>query len=136
ELDAIVGAIAGGWPFEYAQTIVLGGDEFFARRGSTVGGYVDALYGYLLGVAPDASGRAFWVDQIANKGMDRYTVALAFCTYTVTHGRVVDFAYPWLLRRAPSASERAGWTGQLDSGYRQEAFFATLVASDEYWSKV
>ncbi|MDQ4096950.1 MAG: DUF4214 domain-containing protein, partial [Actinomycetota bacterium] len=136
ELDSFVNAIAGGWLFEWVQTLVLGGNEFYARSGGTPGGYVDALYASVLGIPPDAGGRAFWVDQLTTKGLDRYTVALAFTTSSFAHQNFARFAYPWLLRRAPSAAELSSWTAQLDAGTRQESFFATLVGSEEYWSKV
>jgi hypothetical protein len=135
EVDGLVNAIAGGWLFEWTETLVLGGNEFYARRGSTPGGYVDALYTTVLGVPPDAAGRAFWVDQLTTKGLDRYSVAVAFTTSSFAHQNLVRFGYSWLLRRAPSATELSSWTAQLDAGTRQEAFFAALAGSDEYWWK-
>ena len=136
ELDGLVNAIVGGWPFEWAEILVLGGDEFYAGHGGTPGSYVDALYNLVLAMPADAAGRAFWVDQLTTKGLDRYTVALAFTTSTQAHQNTVRFGYTWLLHRAPSAGELSFWASQLDSGVRQEAFFASLVGSDEYWSKV
>jgi hypothetical protein len=136
EVDALVGAVASGWPFEWAATIILGGDEFYVSHGGTAGSYVDALYRVVLGFQADAGGRAFWVDQLTTKGLDRYSVALAFATSGVAHYNVVRLGYSWLLRRPPSTTELTTWTAQLDRGVRQEAFFAALVGSDEYWSKV
>ena len=136
EIDTLVNVVVGGWLFEWVEMAVLGGDEFYAAHGGTPGSYVDALYTTVLGFPPDAAGRAFWLDQLTNKGLDRYTVAYYFTTSTISHRNIVWFGYNWLLRRAPSDSELSSWTAQLDGGVRQEAFFAALVGSDEYWSKV
>jgi hypothetical protein len=136
ELTNLVNAVVGGWLFEWIEMVPLGSDEFYAAHGGTSGGYVDALYTIVLGFPPDAAGRAFWVDELTTKGLDRYTVAFAFTTSTVAHQNLVWFAYNWLLHRAPSVSELSSGTAQLDGGMRQEALFASLVGSDEYWSKV
>jgi hypothetical protein len=136
ELTNLVNAIVGGWLFEWIEMVPLGSDEFYAAHGGTPGGYVDALYNLVLGFPADAAGRAFWVDQLTTKGLDRYTVAFAFTTSTIAHRNIVGFGYNWLLHRAPTATELSSWTAQLDGGVRQEAFFSALVGSDEYWSKV
>ena len=132
-LDAYVGAIDGGWPFEYVATILLGSDEFYAAHGATPGSYVDTLYRSVLGLAPDASGRAFWVGQL-NSGTDRYSVALAFLTSGVAHQNVVSLAYSWFLHRSPDAAGMSFWAGQLDSGLRQEYLYAFFVGSSDYWA--
>jgi hypothetical protein len=136
ELTNLLNAIVGGWLFEWIEMVPLGSDEFYAAHGGTPAGYVDALYNIVLGFPPDAAGRAFWVDQLTTKGLDRYTVAFAFTTSSIAHQNIVWFGYNWLLHRAPSASELSAWRAQLDGGVRQEAFFAALVGSEEYWSKV
>jgi hypothetical protein len=136
ELTACLNAITAGWLFEWVEMVVLGSDEFYALHGSTPGSYVDALYTGVLGLTPDAAGHNFWVNQLTSGARDRYSVALAFVTSTVAHWDEVYFGYEWLLRRAPSPAELTSWGAQLDGGMRQETFFANLVGSDEYWSKV
>jgi hypothetical protein len=132
-LEALVAAIANGWPLEYAATVVIGSDEFYAMRGATPASYVDALYGSVLGLAPDGAGRAYWIDQL-NRGMDRYTVALAFLSSSVAHYNVVVLAYAWLLRASPDPGGLSFWIGQLDAGLRQEFVYAFFVGSDPYWA--
>jgi hypothetical protein len=131
-LDALVNAIGDGWPLEYAATVVVGSDEFYAAHGGTAASYVDALYGSVLGLVPDAAGRAYWIGQL-NSGLDRYTVALAFLTCSVEHHNVVTLAYSWLLRTSADPAGLSFWVGQLDAGLRQEYLYAFFVGSDAYW---
>jgi hypothetical protein len=136
ELTACLNAITAGWVFDWIEMVVVGSDEFYALHGSTPGSYVDALYTGVLGLWPDAAGHDYWVNQLTSGAVDRYTVALAFIASSVAHWDEVYVGYEWLLRRAPTPAEATSWVAQLDGGMRQETFFAFLVGSDEYWSKV
>ncbi|MFN2506217.1 MAG: DUF4214 domain-containing protein [Acidimicrobiales bacterium] len=134
ESDGFAWAIENGWTFEFVATVVLGGDEFYARHGSNPAAYVDALYSEVLGLASDAAGRAYWADQL-ERGMDRYTVALAFVSSPIAHYNLVRFAYSWYLDRPADEAGLSFWMDQLDKGLRQEYVFALFVGSGEYWSK-
>ncbi|MEW6152362.1 MAG: DUF4214 domain-containing protein [Actinomycetota bacterium] len=134
EIDHLVGLVGAGWLWEWVQMAIIGSDEFYARRGGTPAAFVDALCLFTIGTV-DANARAFWVDQM-NKGMSRYTVALAFTTSPVARQNVVKVGFSWYLGRPASANEVLVWSNQITNGMRQEAFFAALVASPEYLLKV
>lgn len=55
---------------------LLGSSERFRRSGSTAAGWVDATYPLVLGRAPDPSGRAYWIRQVAQLGTGRTAARL------------------------------------------------------------
>src|SRR5262249_54434320 len=137
ELDALTNVIAtSAWPIEWVEAAILGTPEFYARRGSTAGGFVDGLYSLVLGLTPSAADRAYWVDQVANKGLDRTIAAVAFTTSSLEQSQLVTFAYTTFLHRAADSSGLTFWTNQLATGLRTEYMDALFVGCAEYFSKV
>jgi hypothetical protein len=135
ELDAVVAYVANGLTFQLVQAAIASTDEFYRRFGSTPSGFVDAVGWLAVGSAPDPAGRAFWVDQLT-RGLDRFSVARAFFTWTLAHQAVVRQAFSWFLDRPADTAGLTFWTTQLDQGLRQEHLYAYFVGSAEYWSKV
>ncbi len=136
EQDTLLGVISNGWLLEWVQAAILATPEFYGRRGSTAGGYVDGLYSLVLGMTPSATDRAFWVTQLTTIGLDRMTVALAFTTSALAQTQAVNFAYTTFLRRAADAAGATFWTGQLAGGLRQEYMYAFFVGCTEYYARV
>ena len=101
--------------------------------GSTTGGFVDALYLQLAG-SVDAAGRAYWVSQLNLGLVDRYLASLTFLLWSGARTKVVDAGFGWYLDRSPTVAESTLWLTQLTAGVRQEAFYASLLGSAEYFA--
>ena len=131
-LDAYVNAIANsGWKLEWVAMALFGSNEYYARVGGTPTAFVRSLYTSVLGMAPDTAGVNFWVDHLA-KGLDRYTLSLAFLTTPLRLGGVVTHAYTWLIDKGPDAGLASFWVNQLTGGLRQEYLYAYLIGSADY----
>lgn len=109
-----------------------GSDEFFAARGSTNAGLVDALYTSILGRSPD-SGRDYWIG-LLDRGAPRTDVSGAFYLSYESNGRRVDALYSQLLGRASDPSGRDYWARQL-SAIDDVVLAALLTGSDEFFSR-
>jgi len=130
--DAFVADLARGATIDQVRASILGSREFFVRAGDgTVAGFVEALYGEVLGRTADAAGRAYWSAQIA-AGVSLPTVASALLASEEADERLVDRHFQDLLRRPVDPGGRAYWAGLLQGGFREERLVAELIGSDEY----
>ncbi|HWB13509.1 MAG TPA: DUF4214 domain-containing protein [Pirellulales bacterium] len=114
----------------------IGSDEFFTTQGGgTNAGWVDALYQKLLGRPADASGKAFWLAQLA-AGESRAQVALGFTSSVEREEQRVTADYQTFLGRQPDQSGLNFWVSQFAQGrLTNEDVVAGFLASDEYFSK-
>lgn len=105
-------------------------DEYFrGAGGGTTGGWVTDLYGKLLGRAPDAAGKAYWVSQTAQHG--RTSVALRLYQSPESRRARVTRLYEDLLGRTPDPAGRVYWADQiLTKG--DLALAVDLASSSEY----
>lgn len=107
--------------------------EFNTRYGALGdGAYVDLVYQNVLGRAPEASGRAYWVDQLARGLKNRGQVMVGFSESSeyvrLNKARTdVQVTYFGLLHRLPSDAELATWMLQPNS-----SLIGALFASLEY----
>jgi ELWxxDGT repeat protein len=114
--------------------------EFTNRYGSLDNGqFVDLVYQNVLGRAPDAGGRAYWIGQL-EAGAPRGSVMLSFSDSTefqqVTANEVyVTIAYIGMMRRKPDQSGFDFWTGYLDAGNSGLALINGFLNSAEYRSR-
>jgi hypothetical protein len=113
----------------------IGSPEFFARAGGTDLAWVDAMYLDLLGRPADASGEAFWVDQLL-AGESRTSVALGFTTSPEREAQRIQEDYFKFLGRAASDSEVAGFVNAFEHGATNELLIAGFIGSDEYYNRV
>lgn len=104
-----------GMPLERVADFFIDSDEFRERFGEpSAEGFVDQLYTNVLRRRPDAGGRAFWLDQIAD-GMDRRRVVVLFSespefiakTGTAAPGQA-DGRPPFVVHREPVTVEDLG----------------------------
>lgn len=127
--------MTGGRHIEQMQSGFIASEEFYARGGGSVRGWVALLYQTVLGRSAGASEVEWWVSAIAG-GMDRAGVALGFLYSTEHLTTVVDGYYVHLLGRHIDPSGTATWVGLIQFGHRDEEIIAGIVSSDEYRSKV
>jgi uncharacterized repeat protein (TIGR01451 family) len=130
-----LGFLASGGTLEQVEAGILGSVEYFqVRGGSTVSGFVDALYSDVLGRAVDASGLATFNNAVS-QGLSRTLAAQTILTSAEADTREVNSLFNQFLRRAPDASGTATFFRALQSGLPNESATAAVVASDEYFSK-
>lgn len=105
--------------------------EYYNSRGGTPESFVDAVYPAIMGRAPDAGGRAYWIAQVRQSG----STAVAAVLYQQQEPREyrVTSQYTYLLGRQPDPAGRLYWAGRLLSQDDLELTI-DLVASDEYYA--
>ena len=104
--------------------------EYFDSVGGTNPLFIDALYAAVLDRAPDAQGRAFWVERL-DDGTPRGELSSQVFSSVESGGRRVDGLYDKLLNRAPDAGGRDYWAQYLTTG-DEIALTALLIDSPEY----
>ncbi|MGH9280736.1 MAG: DUF4214 domain-containing protein [Acidimicrobiales bacterium] len=134
ELNTLA-ALSATWPLESCEGYVLASDEFLAKQGGTLLGFVEALYRLVLGIAPDPGGVVYLVNLLTTGSYSRQALAYVFVDSPAGHDRFVASTTLRLLDRAVTASELDQWSTSVDKELRQEDFFANLVQSNEYWLK-
>lgn len=114
---------------------LFGSQEYFdGDGGSDNATYVDAVYDNLLGRAPDAAGRTFWLDRL-EQGVSRGTVAAAFLAVDEVRGNRIATYYRDFLGRAATGDELAYWV-PVDRAVGEYEVIARFLGSDEYYDLV
>jgi hypothetical protein len=98
--------------------------------------FVTAIYRNVLGRAPDAAGRDYWVGRLVD-GLARHQLLASFSESPEHKARAripgtITRAYVVLLDRAATAGERSAWTAHLSGGGADTDLVALLLASEEY----
>jgi hypothetical protein len=124
--------VAGSRVADVAASL-YGSNEYFANHGGTNPSYIDALYSGILKRPSDASGRAYWIDQL-NRGVPRENLARSLFLSFESNARRVDQTYADLLGRTADAAGRTYWANQLVT-LDDIVLAALLTASDEFFSK-
>ncbi len=94
--------------------------------------FLTGLYGDVLGRAPDAGSRSFWLPILADRG-NWANVARAIFTSTEAASRVVNQMYVDYLHRVGDGAGVAYWAGLLASGQGSLCDVAVgLLGSNEY----
>ncbi|HEV3344302.1 MAG TPA: SdrD B-like domain-containing protein, partial [Pirellulales bacterium] len=94
--------------------------------------YIDALYQSILGHAPDATGLAFWQQQMS-AGASRSTVAQGIWNSPEHRGEQVSQFYEEFLGRAPDATGKQFWiNAYLSWGTEQLETIGFLTATPEF----
>lgn len=127
------GRVNGGWNLWRIAEYFSQSPEFLSRYGSLNNGqYVDLVYQNVLGRAPDAGGRAFWMNELNRGARNRGEVMVGFSESAeyvgATKARTdVLITYFGLVRRLPGESEIAFWTTRSNA-----SLVAALFGSVEY----
>ena len=107
-------------------------DEFFQQSGS-VERFVERLYEEILGRAPDAQGRQYWIDRV-NAGTPRLDITRDFYGSLESRRDRVRALYLRFLAREPDPAGMDSWTRVLEGG--DDLKLATfLTGSTEYYNK-
>jgi len=114
---------------------IAGSQEYFTRAGATNDGFVTAVYKDLLRRAPDATGRAAWVDQL-NRGGSRQGMALTIRRTAEAKALAVEAAVKQLLGRSATAAERNDLSNAMVHGVTDQQMVASLIQTDEYLARV
>ena len=135
-LARLTGILAARGTIEQAAATILGSSEYYqTRAGGTPDGFLDALYGDLVGHAADAATRAGLEKALAH-GVTRTVIAEAVTHSPAYKSQVVNALYERFLHRAADPTGLANGAAFLQQGGRDEVFAAGLIGSDEYLSAV
>lgn len=130
ELAATAARVDGGTP-RWVITREL------ARSTEWIGHLVDGFYADTLGRAPDATGRAYWIDQIRTRTRTPAQVAALFYSSPEyfagigggTHRRWVTELYQALLGRVPNSDGLSFWIDAAQRrgrGWAAQSFFNSI----------
>lgn len=108
---------------------LTGSSEYYRKAGGTIPTFVDKVYQSVLGRAPDASGRAYWIAQL-QKGRSVQAVARTLTASSEYRRKEARGAFVRVLDRQPTADELTYWTNKIATT-RIEVLLATLAASAE-----
>jgi sugar lactone lactonase YvrE len=117
---------------QVAASFYASPEYFDGAGGGTTAGWVDDLYRTLLGRPADATGRAYWVAQVAARG--RTAVALAFFQTTESAHTRVTRLYDTLLDRRPHPADLAHWAPHVQR-HGDIALATELAVSPEYLAR-
>ena len=124
--------LANGGSYQQAAALIAGSNEFFATQGgSTVSGFLNALFEDALGRQPDAAGLASLGQAISN-GMSRSQAALLVFGSLEYDTDLVASSYERLLRRAADAPSLSFLAASVQNGFTYDQLIATLAGSAEY----
>tara|TARA_R110002020_G_scaffold332195_1_gene547620 strand:- start:1925 stop:4156 length:2232 start_codon:yes stop_codon:yes gene_type:complete len=97
--DAWTDSLSGGMAFTDVVSGFVGSREFKATYGTLEdAGFVDLLYGNVLGRTPDAAGRQGWLDTLAG-GKTRVDVVTAFVQSAEFVNKTQDAVRNWVVAR-------------------------------------
>jgi hypothetical protein len=116
---------AGGTPEQMAAA-VAGSPEFYQLAGGTDDGFLDRLYFYALGRAPDADGRAAFSQALA-AGLSRTDAAATVLGSEEYRARQAGLRYYAYLDRAPEPGGAEAWAAALGTGLSDEAVLAAFL---------
>lgn len=128
--------VNGNWTLWRIADFFSQSQEFQDSYGSLDNGeYVDRVYQNVLGRAPEAAGRAYWVQQLASGKKNRGEVMVGFSESTeyvrANKARTdVLITYFGLLHRLPEASDVAFWSARSNA-----SLVSALFGSLEYHSR-
>jgi len=128
-----VGLLNAGWSDQAVLEGIMGSPEFYTHAGGTPSGFVTALYGDLLGRAPDGGGLATWVARV-NAGVNRNAVVAGILSSNEYETNFVEGEYEHLLDRAADPGGLAGWVSALAGGASYEQVIAGIVGSPEFYA--
>ncbi|MHB8736720.1 MAG: DUF4214 domain-containing protein, partial [Terriglobales bacterium] len=94
--------------------------------------YVSAIYGTLLGRAPDTGGLGYWVNALQNGLTNRASVAASFWMSPEHRGLEVDSYFQNYLGHTADAGGRAFWVNQFLAGASEIDVAAAFLNSPEF----
>ena len=125
-------AMQSGVTISQMESGFIASDEYYAAAGSPAAGWVQALYGDVLGRGASQAEVDGWI-AVLNKGASRQSVSMGFLLSTERLNTIVEGYYQHLLGRGVDAAGQASWVQILQAGGRDEAIIGGIIASDEYY---
>lgn len=133
-LNSWVNAMQHGTTFEQVNSAFLTSNEYYTLTGTSARGVVSGYYLQLLGRVADSAGLTSWSDKLIT-GSTRPTVVSGFYYSTEGLQAVVNRFYVIYLGRQADSGGLASWTNALANGLSQKSLIASLVGSQEFFSK-
>jgi hypothetical protein len=131
-----VGLMAQGTTDEQIAAILAGSPEYFHNRGgSTVNGFLDALYSDALNRAVDPGGRQAFTQALGFNVSRQQVAAIVLGSYEYK-ADLVNGYYSQFLRRGPDGGGLNFFATKMTQGLTDETVIALLVGSDEYFNNV
>lgn len=133
--------VRNGWTIDGVSEFFARSDEFVARYGSLDdGAYVDLVYRNVLGRAPEAEGRAFWIQELG-AGLPRGVLMARFSEspefVAQTDGLVrATMLYVGMLRRSPEPAGLDFWAGRIDGGQAYASVMQGFLFGPEYANRM
>src|SRR5262249_35117988 len=112
----------------------FGSAEYFRNAGSTIDGFVHALYHDILERDPETGGGSAW-GQALVRGSTFVSVASQILSSPEANGILVGQLYHQYFARWPEQAGLLSWRIDLSQGMSREDFRSQLVGSTEYFSR-
>jgi uncharacterized protein (TIGR03118 family) len=125
--------LATGATVEEVAEGIAKSPEFYQLNGGTISGFVNGLYEDALGRAPDATGDAFFINEL-KADTPRVQVAAAFFTGTEFLSDSVNNYYVSYLHRPADANGLAFFVNALQLGATDQQVIAVILSSAEFLS--
>ena len=126
-----IGKLERGSTRANLRSFLVGSNEYFRLKGGTNETFVDAAFEDLLGRAPDAPGRAFWLGRLES-GTTRTQLANTFQASSEGRRLRVRLIFATYLDRAPDPSGLAYWMDKLAGGTSEERMITAISGGSEY----
>ena len=125
------GMLDNGTPVEDVEAIIMGSDEYYARAGRTLNGFVNKMFHDVLNRTLDAGGSAYFV-QLLRQGLSRRVIAGSITWSAEAIGIRVNSYYQMLLAHDADPSVRNFWVYLIGHGHRDQEIVGFLASSSEY----
>ena len=132
------GQYRAGIPLELIAQNFSNSPEFTNRYGAlTNEQYVDLVYQNVLGRAPDAGGRDYYLERLADGRLTRGQMMIGFSESAEFEQIIVDevyvtAVYVGMLRRAPEPSGMDFYVSQIEGGAPRNSIIVGFMNSPEY----
>ncbi len=114
---------------------ILGSAEYFALHSAGNTGFLDGVYGDVLGRHADAAAKAYWLPMLQS-GQSREAIAWAILNSGEGIGRVLQADYANLLGRTFGQADWDGWVPYLQTGQATPCSVTeTVLTSDEFFAR-
>jgi hypothetical protein len=132
EIANWVNQFRGGVTDETFNSILLGSDEYFARRGGSNASWLNGVFADVLNRAPDPSTQAFFLGEL-QAGQSRASVALQILTSSEYRRGLIQSYFTKYLGRSAAEADIAAFTAALAGGVTDEGVISIIVGSREYF---
>ena len=131
-LNYWVNLLQQGLTDEQLEAGFIGSDEYIKNHGGSGPGWIQGMYGSLLGRAPSAGEVQYWVNNL-NNGMAPSQIALGFAASPERESQRVAGDYQQYLGRGAQPAEIQFWVNVFVNGGRNEQVIAGFLSSQEYF---